>query len=98
MPGVGALAGIVPASGVVDVQVRGQGGVPASGASAVVLNVTATEAAIPGYVQALPGGSAQFGQWSNLNLARGGQTIANLVIVPLDATGRVASTRSARPT
>ena len=87
--GLGAPAGIVPASGVVDVQVRGQAGVPANGASAVVLNVTATEAVIPGWVQALPGGSAQFGQWSNLNLARGGQTIANLVIVPLDATGRV---------
>ncbi len=87
--GLGAPAGMVPASGFVDVQVRGRGGMPASGASAVVLNVTATEAARGGYVQALPGGSAQFGQWSNLNLTRGGQTIANLVIVPLDATGRV---------
>jgi hypothetical protein len=87
--GLGAPAGMVPAGSFVDVQVRGQGGMPASGASAVALNVTATEAARGGYVQALPGGSAQFGQWSNLNLTHGGQTIANLVIVPLDATGRV---------
>ena len=42
--GVGAPVGKVPAGGSIDVQIAGAGGVPASGVSAVALNVTATRA------------------------------------------------------
>lgn len=52
-------------------------------ATAVVLNVTATEGDGPGYVQAGPAGAVAAGAWSNLNVERAGQTVANLVVVPL---------------
>ncbi len=66
--------------------VVGAGGVPA-GASAVVLNVTATEADRPGFVQVGAAGATPPGAWSNLNVASAGQTIANFVIAPLSADG-----------
>jgi len=47
--GVGAPAAAVGAGGMVALQVTGRGGVPASGVSAVVLNVTVTETTSPGY-------------------------------------------------
>jgi hypothetical protein len=72
------------------VQVTGVGGVPASGVSAVMLNVTATQADGPGYVQAVPtAGPTPYGTSSNLNLERAGQTIPNLVIVPVGSGGKV---------
>ena len=76
--------------GSVNVAVRDHGGVPASGASAVVLNVTAVDATSAGFVQVIPtGGSTGIGMSSNLNVARGHQTIPNLVIVPIGADGSV---------
>jgi hypothetical protein len=51
-----------------------------------VVSIVATEALAPGYVQALPC-TAPPGAYSNLNVDRAGQTIANLAIVQLDATG-----------
>lgn len=70
-------------------QVTGRGGVPASGVTAVALNVTATAAAAPGFLQVLPSaGSTAAGASSNLNLVTG-QTVANLVIVPVGDSGAV---------
>jgi hypothetical protein len=66
------------------------GGPVASQVSAVVLNVTATEATAPGYVQVAPGGQLVPGKSSNLNLTAVGQTIPNLVIVPVAADGTVS--------
>lgn len=67
----------------------GGGPVP-DGARAVVMNVTATDAAGPGYVQVVPtGGSTAFGASSNLNVDRAGQTVPNLVIVPVGTDGSV---------
>ena len=78
-PGPGATVGV---------PVLGRGGVPASGVSAVVVNVTATEAREPGFVTVFPGATARpFA--SNLNVDRVGQTIPNLVIVPVGPDGRV---------
>ena len=51
-----------------------------------VLSVIATEALGPGYLQVLPCG-APAGAYSNLNVDRRGETIANLAIVQLDANG-----------
>lgn len=77
-----------PAGGsTVTLAVAGVGGVPASGAAAVVLNVTATEADGYGYVTVYPDGPVPVA--SNLNLERAGQTIANQVIVRLGADGAV---------
>ena len=57
--------------------------------AAVALNVTATEASAPGFVQVAPAGKLIAGQTSSLNLERAGQTIPNLVIVPISASGEV---------
>ncbi len=86
-PGPGPK-GFVAAASTVDVQVTGVGGVPAS-ATAVVLNVTATEAAGPGFVTAWPTGQAR-PLASNLNLTAANQTRPNSVTVPLGAGGRVS--------
>ena len=60
-----------------------------SGVSAVVLNVTATEAEAAGFVTVWPTGQERPNA-SNLNLERVGQTIPNLVVVPVGAGGRVS--------
>ncbi|MFW5469527.1 GmrSD restriction endonuclease domain-containing protein [Knoellia sp. CPCC 206435] len=71
-------------------EVAGKGGVPQVGASAVVLNVTATQASGAGWVQVMPFTySAAAGAYSNINLTRVGQTAAGLVTVPLSETGTV---------
>jgi hypothetical protein len=87
--GLGAPAAKVAPNGRVDVAVAGKGGVPQSGASAVVLVVTATGASDPGFVTAWPTGLTM-PQASVLNLKSRGDTMPNLVIVPLGADGRVS--------
>jgi hypothetical protein len=77
-----------PAPGsVTDVQVAGRGGAPASGSMVAVLNVTVTAASGPGFVTVWGDGSRP--DTSNLNAAETGQTIANLVVVPVGADGKV---------
>ncbi|HEX2784933.1 MAG TPA: hypothetical protein VHN36_15220 [Ilumatobacteraceae bacterium] len=61
--------------------------VPA-GASAVVLNVTATNPMGPGFVSAWPADKAR-PTTSVINFESPGQTIANLVTVPMDAAGGI---------
>jgi Subtilase family len=63
-------------------------GVPASGVSALVVNVTATEAGGGGYLQALPTGAAP-GRTSTVNYVAG-QTAATHAIVPLGADGTIS--------
>ena len=81
---VGAKLG--PA-GSLGLQVTGQGGVPQSGVSAVVLNVTVTEPTAISFLTAWPQGEAR-PLASNLNYV-GGQTVPNLVVVKVGAGGRV---------
>lgn len=69
-------------------QVLGTGGIPASGVSAVILNVTATDASAAGYVTVWPAGLARPNA-SNLNVSGPGQTVANQVIVPVGADGGI---------
>jgi hypothetical protein len=80
--------GPVPDDGTVVLSVTGHGGVPAAGVSAVILNVTATEATQPGFVTVWPAGQGR-PLASNLNVERAGQTIPNLVIVPVGGDGKV---------
>jgi alpha-tubulin suppressor-like RCC1 family protein len=70
------------------VQVTGQGGVPATGVSAVVMNVTVTDTTGVGFVTAYPNTAAR-PTVSNLNFAPE-QTLANLVTVPVGGDGKVA--------
>src|SRR5450631_2933079 len=59
--GLGAPKGLVDPGRSVTLQVTSRGGVPASGVSAVVLNVTVTGAVKPGYVQVYPTGQGVVG-------------------------------------
>ena len=79
-------SGKVPATSAISVLVRGAATVP-SYASAVVLNVTATDATSVGYIAAFPSDTSA-PTASNINLVPG-RTIANQVIVPIGADGRV---------
>jgi hypothetical protein len=54
---------------------------------AVVVNVTVTDTAGPGFLTAWPQGSRPLA--SNVNYERSGQTIANQVIVPIGADGKI---------
>jgi hypothetical protein len=84
--GTGGYSSPVPAQGTVGLQAGGQFGVPAS-ASAVVLNLTVTDAGAPGYATVYPDGSSR-ATVSDLNWV-GGQTIPNLVLVKLGANGKL---------
>ena len=83
-------AGVRPAAGSTTlVTVVGVAGVPVDNGSAVVLNVTATNAAAAGFVTVFPTGEP-LPTSSNLNIERAGQTIPNLVTVPVGADGTVS--------
>ena len=86
--GIGAAKTAVPAGGTLHLQVTGRGGIPTSGVSAVVLNVTATAPTAPGYVTAYADGTTR-PTASNLNFTKG-QTVPNLVLAPVGANGKVA--------
>jgi len=84
---VGALDGSGMA---LKVQVAGTNGVPASGAAAVMMNVTVdatTASAYGGYVTAYPC-DVTLPNSSNINFVSG-QTIANSVVAPLSVNGEV---------
>ena len=68
-------------------RVTGKGGVPSSGVSAVVLNVTATEPTAVSFLSVSPGDSPR-PVVSNLNWTAG-QTVPNLVVVKVGADGSV---------
>jgi hypothetical protein len=86
--GTGGLSTKVGRQSPVDVQVGGRGGVPAEGAEAVVLNVTATEATESSFLTLSPGGAQPTPNASNLNFSAG-QNIPNLVTVKLGPGGKV---------
>jgi hypothetical protein len=83
--GAGALA----PGATLTVTIAGSGGVPSTGVSAVVLNVTATDTTAAGYLTLFPAGLS-VPLASNLNWTRG-QTTAKLVTVGLSAGGAVSA-------
>ncbi|MGW5419141.1 hypothetical protein [Streptomyces sp. NPDC003943] len=87
MAGVGVPKARVAGGKTVTLQVTGKSGIPASGVTAVVMNVTAVAPTAAGYVSVFPAGTAR-PSTSNLNFTAG-QTIPNLVVVPLSADGKV---------
>ena len=80
-------AGPVAAHGTVSLKVLGNGGVPATGVSAVALNVTVVDPAKAGFITVWPSGTARQ-LTSNLNF-QAGQNIPNMVIVPVGADGKI---------
>ena len=83
-----AGGGLVGPGSVVNVVVRGRGGVPAAGVSAVAINVTVTSPTAASFLTVFPSGS-QRPNASNLNFSAG-QTIANMVVVPVGADGQIS--------
>jgi hypothetical protein len=69
------------------VQLAGRAGIPATGAEAVVVNLTLTEGTDDTYLVAYPAG-ANRPPTSAVNASRSG-TVANLAIVPLGANGAI---------
>ncbi len=84
--GLGAPKARVGGRQTVKLKVEGVGGVPASGVTAVAMNVTEVNAAAAGFITAYPDGG-QLPAVSNINFTAG-ETIPNLVIVPV-TDGRV---------
>ncbi|WP_346536578.1 hypothetical protein [Micromonospora sp. DPT] len=82
--GVGAPTG---ATRQVTLTVTGRGGIPVTNVAAVALNVTVTGPAGNGFVTAYPGGTAR-PTASNVNFLKG-QTVSNLVVVPVGQGGTV---------
>jgi len=75
-------------SSVLNLTVVGRGDVPASGVGAVAINVTATQPCAASFVSVYPGGASRPNA-SNLNFDSG-QTVANMVIVPVGADGKIS--------
>jgi hypothetical protein len=71
-----------------DLQVVGRGGVPSSGVGSVALNVTVTGPTASGFVTVWPTRQAK-PEASNLNYVTG-QTVPNMVIVPVSSNGRIS--------
>jgi uncharacterized protein (DUF1501 family) len=85
--GLGVRPGKIPEATPIDIQVAGLAGVPPSGASAVVLNLTVTEPESAGWMRATPTGQAA-ASTSNINFAAW-DTVPNLVICKLGDGGRI---------
>ncbi|MEW2135428.1 hypothetical protein AB0892_02260 [Streptomyces sp. NPDC005409] len=79
--GTGATKQPVGPGGIVTLQVAGVKGIPATGVTAVVMNVTAVHPTQAGHVMVYPNGQA-VPKVSNLNFAPG-QIVPNLVTVPV---------------
>lgn len=81
-------AGPVGGGETIAIPVLGQAGIPSSGVSSVVLNVTVTDALGDGYVTVYPTGVPR-PTASNINFPAG-KTVANLVTVAVGTDGRVS--------
>ncbi len=79
--GTGVAKGAVGADKTVSLQVEGKGGVPDSGVTGIVMNVTAVGPTATGHVIVYPDGAPRPGT-SSLNFPAG-RTIANLVVIPV---------------
>jgi hypothetical protein len=94
--GTGGILGPIGSAATVDVQITGSGGVPASGVSAVAMNVTVTQPTAPGYLTIFPAGSPR-PLAANLNFTPS-KTVPNLVVVKLGIGGKAAMYNSAGTT
>ncbi|MDX3533524.1 PKD domain-containing protein [Streptomyces sp. MB09-01] len=84
--GTGAVKGKVAPYGSARVKVGGNGAIPA-GVTAVVLNITVTNTTAAGHITAFAEGTTR-PTTSNVNF-KAGQTVPNLVIVPVGKNGYV---------
>lgn len=85
--GLGVAARQLGGQQPVDIQVAGNAGVPASGATAVVMNVTATRTNSVGFLRLTPTGRTR-AETSNVNFFAG-DTVPNLAICQLGDGGKI---------
>ena len=85
--GAGNAGSTLAAGATLPVQVAGVGGVPGSGVSAVVLNVTAVGPAGVGYLTVYPAGGSR-PTASNVNYVTN-QVVPNRVVVPVSGSGQI---------
>ncbi len=83
------LIGAQPARGIIDLAVTGANGVPASGVSAVAVNITSVNSVDTHYIQALPTLQATVGSTSTLNVSVLGAPRPNFAIVPVGVGGQI---------
>ncbi|MHB8262943.1 MAG: IPT/TIG domain-containing protein [Acidimicrobiales bacterium] len=88
LPSANSSLTMLGVGGTDNVTVTGVGGVPSSGVSAVVLNVTATGTTGGGYFTVSPAGTTK-ATVSNVNWVKG-ETVPNRVIVKVGANGQVS--------
>jgi Domain of unknown function (DUF1906)/Fibronectin type III domain len=93
--GIGAPAASLGTGGMLNLTVAGVGGVPSSGVTAVVFNLTATNTAHPTWLTVWPTGKP-FPTTASLNVAQG-QTISNLVMAAVGAGNQVSIWNQAGP-
>jgi uncharacterized protein YkwD len=86
--GVGAPTAALGQGATMNLQVSGQGGVPSTGVSAVVMNVAVTGPSAPSFLTVFPTGEAM-PVAANVNFAPG-QTVSNLVTAKVGANGEVS--------
>lgn len=85
--GTGMRRGVLAPGAPVDIQVAGKGGVPKTGATAVVLNLTAVKPDRSGHLRVTPTGRTP-ATTSNVNFAAG-DVVPNLVICELGDGGKL---------
>lgn len=86
--GLGAPPARVATGQTLDVQIAGLGGVPATGADTVAVNVTTVAASAAGYSVVFPAGTS-LPTTSNLNFGAG-QTVAGFAFVKLGTGGQIS--------
>ncbi|MDP9904517.1 colicin D domain-containing protein [Arthrobacter bambusae] len=88
--GTGGVNGPVGPGQTISVKVTGRGGLPATGVSAVAMNITVANSTSSGVITAYAGGSPKPGT-SNLNYTAG-QIIPNFAITAVGADGTISFT------
>ncbi|MCU1362006.1 MAG: hypothetical protein JWN99_3295, partial [Ilumatobacteraceae bacterium] len=94
--GRGGAVGPVGAGQTIDLGVTGVGGVPATGVTAVALNVTVDQPTSAGFITTYPTGVDR--PTASTHNFTAGMTVANLVLAKVGANGRVSMFNSAGDT
>ncbi len=85
-----ALVGPYAPETIINLPVLNTGGVPASGVSAVAINLTSVNTTQTGYLQAYPYLRATVGGTSTLNISTAGPARPNFAIVPVGVNGTIS--------
>ena len=87
--GIGGATGVRGTASTTTFQVTGVGGVPATGVTAVLLDVTAVVGTTGTYLSLFPAGTTRPDPLSMVNAAAG-QIISNSAVVPVPASGKIS--------